>query len=139
MRPYLVNLDSSGKPARLFIRYAAGMGNYFMVTGDVRLVSATGKNLWSDEFEGFTDGIGPNIFACAFADEDGDGQAELFYRHVESDYKEDENGTDCSWKLGPLQVLQLEGDNKNPPHALRSFFVTRIIAIRHIRVCVGVG
>lgn len=130
VRPYLVKLNSSGKPARLFIRYAAGCGNYFMVTGDIRLVSAAGKTLWSDEFEGFTDSIGPNMFACAFADADGDGHAEVFYRHVESDYKEDDNGTDCSWKLGPLQVQPLEGDHKTAPHTLRSFFVTRIMAIR---------
>jgi hypothetical protein len=130
VRPYLVKLNSAGEPARLFIRYVAGNGNYFIVIGDVRLVSASGKNLWSDEFEGFTDGIGPNMFACAFADADGDGQAELFYRHVESDYKENENGTDCSWKIGQLQVLKLEGDNKIPPHTLRSFFVSRIMAIR---------
>ena len=132
VRPYLVKLNSSGEPARLFIRYAAGCGNYYMGTGKVCLNSASGKTLWSDEFEGFTDSIGPDLFACAFADADGDGHAEVFYRHVDSDYKDEdiENGPDCSWKLGPLQVQPLEGDNHSTPHTLRSFFVTRIMAIR---------
>ena len=130
VRPYLVKLNASGKPARLFIRYAAGCGNYFMGTGKVCLISAAGNTLWSDEFEGFTDSIGPALFACAFADADGDGHAEVFYRHVDSDYKEDENGTDCTWKLGPLQVQQLEGDKITTPHTWRSFLVTRIMAIR---------
>jgi hypothetical protein len=130
VRPYLVKLNSSGKPARLFIRYASGNGNYFMTTGDIRLTDATGRTLWSDEFEGFTDDIGPNMFACAFADSDGDGHAEVFSRQVGSDYREDENGTDCSWKLGPLHVAELARGPGIKRHTLRSFFVTRIMSIR---------
>jgi hypothetical protein len=129
-KPYRVQIDAKGPPARLFIRYASGCGGFYMTEGTVELVSATGKTLWAEAFDGITDDIGPAIFACAFTDADGDGRVEFFFRQMESDYHEDNNGWDCSWKMGPLQVSRLSERAGFAAPSLREQFITRVMAVQ---------
>lgn len=130
--PYPVTVDLSGRPADLSMRYYPTAGRICQITGDVALRSADGKCLWTHEFEGFSEDLGPSIFAFVFVDVDGDGLCEVLYRHLETEYEFDP--TDCdAWvnrRLMPMQMARLDGRASGEwPSDLRARCITAAMSL----------